>query len=550
VRELSLIHKNGSPIVVEASGRMLPDGRFQSIVRDISDRRAAEDALRRNEELLRKVFDSGVTGTAIGTADFRLLHVNRTFATMLGYEPDEVEGLSLRDLTHPDDLRESLESVTALMKGTVEEVKFEKRYLHREGHSVWASVSLVVVRDESGADHIVAHVLDISHSKALEETLRQAQMMEAVGQLAGGVAHDFNNLLSVIQNFTRFVYEDLNPADPNRRDLEEVLKAGDRGAGLVRQLLTLARREHLVAEVFDVNELMDDMSVLLRRSVTESISLKVFPSADGPHVEMDRSQLEQILLNLAVNARDAMPRGGNLCLRTDVVELSAEEAALAQVEPGEYVRLRANDSGTGMSPDVRRRIFEPFFTTKERGAGTGLGLSTVYGIVVGVGGGIVVDSATDQGTTFDIYLPSAGEPTKDALLPKAAVGLQGKDICVLVVDDEDGVRTIVQRILEGNGYHVLPASNLGEALEISGRSELQIRAVVADVVMPNGSGLELVEQLRIQRPGLPALFISGYSGDVLTAHGLGGDDRYVGKPFTPEEILIGLSAAMGFEFAA
>jgi len=550
IQERHLIHKDGSQILVEASGRILPDGRYQSIVRDIQDRRAAEEALRRNEELLRKVFDSGISGMALASMDWRLLQVNSTFATMLGYEPGEMEGFSLRDLTHPDERDTSLDGIAALVEGATEEVKLEKRYQHRAGHWVWTNVSLMIAHDKDGTNFTVAHVLDISHSKALEESLRQGQMMEAVGQLAGGVAHDFNNLLSVIQNFTRFVYETMDPTDPNRKDLEEVLKAGDRGAGLVRQLLTMARRERSATEIVDVNELLSDMSVLLRRTVRQSISLDVQLSPYGPHVEMDRSQLEQILLNLTVNASDAMPGGGELILRTEVVKLSPEESDLAQVTPGEYVRVRAHDTGTGMSPEVRLRIFEPFFSTKERGAGTGLGLATVYGIVTRGGGGITVDSEIDQGTTFDVFLPVVGRGREEAIHPSSRISLKGHDACVLVVDDEDGVRAIVQRILESNGYRVLSASNLSEALEISDKGGSPIRAVVTDVVMPNGSGFELVEQLRLQRPGLPALYISGYSGDVLTAHGLVGGDRYVSKPFKPDEILSALSAVIEHEFAA
>ena len=549
IQERHLIHKDGSLILVEASGRILPDGRYQSIVRDIRDRRAAEEVLRRNEELLRKVFDSGVSGMALASMDWRLLRVNSTFATMLGYEPGEMEGLSLRDLTHPDERDSSLEGITALVEGDSEEVKFEKRYLHRAGHWVWTSVSLMIAHDKDGTNFTVAHVLDVSHSKALEESLRQAQMMEAVGQLAGGVAHDFNNLLSVIQNFTRFVYETLDPADPNRQDLEEVLKAGDRGAGLVRQLLTMARRERNAAEIVDVNELMNDMSVMLRRTVRQSISLDVEPCRDEPHVEMDQSQLEQILLNLTVNARDAMPAGGDLTLRTDVVKLSLEQAAVAQVAPGEYVRLRAKDTGAGMSPEVRLRMFEPFFSTKESGAGTGLGLATVYGIVIRAGGGIAVDTEIDQGSTFDIFLPSVGQRFREAVDLTARISLKGHGACVLVVDDEDGVRNIVHRILESNGYRVLSARNISDALAISDSGESPIRAVVTDVVMPNGSGLELVEQLRLQRPGLPALFISGYSGDILSEHGLGVEDRYIAKPFKPDEILNALAAVIEHEFA-
>jgi two-component system, cell cycle sensor histidine kinase and response regulator CckA len=549
VQECHVIHKDGSPIIVEASGRMLPDGRYQSIVRDIRDRRASEDALRHNEELLRKVFDSGISGIAVGTSDWSLLRVNKTFASMLGYEPGEMVGMSVQAFIHPDEVEAGLTRLEGLIEGTLEEARFERRYLHREGHVVWANVSLVVMHDEKGEDLIVSHVLDISHSKVLEESLRQAQMMEAVGQLAGGVAHDFNNLLSVIQSFTRFVYDDLDAADSNRRDLEEVLKAGERGARLVRQLLTLARREHPAAEVFEVNDLMNDMTALLRRTIPESVSLTVLLSQDAPHVDMDRSQLEQIILNLAVNARDAMPAGGHLTFGTDVMELTPETGDLAQVEPGEYVRLRAKDDGIGMSSDVRRRIFEPFFSTKEMSSGTGLGLSTVYGIVVGAGGGIVVDSETDQGATFDIYLPSVGHRPEERFAPEVMVRPEGENSWVLVVDDEDAVRNIVQRILETDGYRVLPASNLSEALEIADHLDRPIEAVVADVVMPNGSGLELVEQLRLKRPGLPALFITGYSGDELAGHGLGSEVRYVGKPFNPKEILDALSEVIGYEVA-
>jgi PAS domain S-box-containing protein len=544
-----LLNKDGSPVIVEASGRMLPDGRYQSIVRDIRDRRAAEEALRHNEELLRKVFDSGVSGIAVGSSDWTLVRVNKTFASMLGYEPAEMEGMSIQTFVHPDEVESGQARLQNLVEGSLEEASFERRYLHREGHLVWANVSLVAMRDEKGEDLVVAHVLDISYSKVLEESLRQAQMMEAVGQLAGGVAHDFNNLLSVIQSFTRFVYDDLDPSDSNREDLKEVLKAGERGTRLVRQLLTMARREHSAAEVFEVNDLMKDMTALLRRTIPESVSLTVLLSEDDPHVDMDRSQLEQIILNLAVNARDAMPGGGRLTLTTEVVALTSETGDLAQVEPGEYVRLQARDDGIGMSNEVRRRIFEPFFSTKETGSGTGLGLATVYGIVVGAGGGIVVDSETDQGATFDIYLPSVGESAGRSLAPESVVRSEGENSWILVVDDEDAVRNIVQRILEANGYRVLPASNLTDALEIVDRLDQPIKAVIADVVMPNGSGLELVERLRLKQPGLPALFISGYTGDALVGHGLGAEDRYVGKPFAPDDILQALSAVIGYEFA-
>jgi hypothetical protein len=244
-----------------------------------------------------------------------------------------------------------------------------------------------------------------------------------------------------------------------------------------------------------------------------------------------------------------MPSGGQLTFATDVVELTSETGDLAQVEPGEYVRLRAKDDGIGMSASVRRRIFEPFFSTKEITSGTGLGLATVYGIVVGAGGGIVVESESNEGATFDIYLPSVGERAEKSRSPESVVRPESENSWILVVDDEDAVRNIVQRILEANGYRVLPASNLTDALEIVDRIDQPIKAVIADVVMPNGSGLELVERLRLKQPGLPAVFISGYTGDELAGHGLGAEDRYVGKPFKPDDILAALSDVIDYEFA-
>jgi PAS domain S-box-containing protein len=541
VGERHLVHKDGGSLVVESSQRMMPDGRVQSTVRDIRERKAAEETLRNNEELLSKVFDSGVSGIGIGTAQWDLVRVNETFARMLGYEPKDLIGVSIGELTHPDDRDVSVDSLKALLDGETREVKIEKRYLHRDGHSIWTSVALVLVRSPGKADAVIAHVVDISRSKALEESLRQAQMMEAVGQLAGGVAHDFNNLLSVIQNFTRFVYDDLDPGDPKREDLEEVLKAGDRGASLVRQLLTMARREPSDGEVFDINELISEMSVLLGRTVTGSISLDVSTCDDDPYVNMDRSQFEQILLNLTLNARDAMPGGGALNFSTEMVELSANSADLAQVEPGMYVRLRATDNGMGMTPDVRRRIFEPFFTTKERGAGMGLGLATLYGVVTEAKGGVVVESEIGRGTTFDIYLPAVDACPEKRARHETSIPAEVEGSCILVVDDEDAVRNIVVRILKSHGYRVLSANSLQNALAVFDHPEFPITAVISDVVMPNGSGLELVEQLRLRHPELPALFMSGYTGEVLSAHGLPKEDRYVGKPFTADDILRGLS---------
>lgn len=371
-----------------------------------------------------------------------------------------------------------------------------------------------------------------------ERKLRQAQKMEAVGQLAGGVAHDFNNLLSVILNYASFARADLPPESPIREDLDEVVNAGERAARLTRQLLSFSRQEVLAPELLGINEVVFEMDKMLRRTIGEHIEMSTVAGV-GPLVHIDRGQLEQIVLNLALNARDAMPEGGRLLIETDAVTILDDRPE--PVAPGHYARMRVSDTGCGIPAEQLERIFEPFFTTKEPGRGTGLGLATVYGAVQQGGGGLDVSSEVGRGTEFSVFFPAAAE------VGAAATEAENKtvdltDRTVLLVEDEDAVRTMVERLLRKLGAEVLSASSGPEALGISRSHPGTLDILITDVVMPQMSGKDLARNLTDLRPGTPVLFMSGYTHNHVAAHGvLAEGEHLLQKPFDAE----GLREAIG-----
>jgi signal transduction histidine kinase len=373
--------------------------------------------------------------------------------------------------------------------------------------------------------------------RKLEEQYRQSQKMEAIGQLAGGVAHDFNNLLSVILGYTQILLgrEDLPESVPPR--LEQIKRAGERAAALTRQLLAFGRRQIMEPRVLDLNAVLRDLDPMLHRLISENIKLEIRTDPDLARTKADPSQLEQVIVNLAVNARDAMPEGGELVISTSNAEVDRERAAI-QTEPkeGAYVRLVVSDSGMGMTPDVRQRIFEPFFTTKERGKGTGLGLATVYGIVQQSGGYISVYSEPGIGTTFRVDLPATREkkavrrPARGGASRRAPEGTE----TVLLVEDEAAVRSVARDALADLGYTVLEAGDGVEALQTSEAYPDPIHLVVTDVIMPRMNGSRLVEEITKQRPGIRHLFVSGYADDEVFRHRiLPSGTPFLAKPFTP-----------------
>jgi two-component system cell cycle sensor histidine kinase/response regulator CckA len=376
--------------------------------------------------------------------------------------------------------------------------------------------------------------LDVSDRKKLEAQLRQAQKMEAVGRLAGGIAHDFNNLLMVIQGYAELLIDRSKPGDAFRRNAEQIQEASQRAASLTRQLLAFSRKQMLAPTVLSIQGVVADMEKILRRLIGEDIELVSVNAPDLWRIKADRSQIEQVILNLAVNARDAMPRGGKLTIETENVEFDNSQARLPVIlTPGRYVMLAVTDNGCGMDTETQAHIFEPFFTTKEKGKGTGLGLATVYGIVKQSGGYIWVYSEPGQGTTFKVYLPRVEESLTPQEVRAESRNIPRGTETILLVEDEQGVRDLAREYLEISGYKVLVAENGAAAVKVVSEHKGAIDLVMTDVVMPGLSGSELTKRIEAIRPGTRIMYMSGYTDQAIIHHGiLGPDIVLLQKPFT------------------
>ena len=381
-------------------------------------------------------------------------------------------------------------------------------------------------------------LVDLAEQKQLEEQLRQSQKMEAVGQLAGGIAHDFNNLLTVIGGRTYLLLTTLPEKHPGRPNVELIQETAERAAVLTRQLLAFSRKQILALQVLDLNTIVASIERILRRLIGEHIQLVIEPSATPGWVKVDPGQMEQVILNLSVNARDAMPEGGRLTIRTAHVGV-AEAAARthAEIQAGPAVLLEVRDTGIGMTDEIRTRIFEPFFTTKPAGHGTGLGLATVYGIVKQSGGTIEVLSQPGQGSTFQIYLPRVEETEATSPTDAPAPRHIGGSETILLVEDAEDVRDLARDILGLMGYNLMTASNPVEAIQVSQDHSGVIQLLLTDVVMPGMSGRQLADRLVADRPGLKVLFMSGYTDNAIVHHGvLDPGTAFVQKPFTPDSL--------------
>jgi signal transduction histidine kinase len=420
--------------------------------------------------------------------------------------------------------------------GTDYEVEF--RALWPDGSARWNAGQARMVRDSDGTPmRLLGIGTDISDRKSLEAQFRQAQKMEAVGLLAGGVAHDFNNLLTAILGYSTFVIDTFGPQDRRRADMEEVLKAGQRAAVLTRQLLAFSRKQVLQPTSVDLNALVMGIRQMLARLIGETVDLVPILAPDLGTVRADAGQLEQVLMNLVLNARDAMPSGGRLAVETANVELDASFMQDVTIHPGSYVLLAVSDNGIGMNEATKQRLFEPFFTTKEHGKGTGLGLATVYGIVKQTGGYIWVFSEPGKGATFKIYLPRV---SGDGKVPDAVVveeEMPAGTETVLLVEDEEAVRLLTRRILERAGYRVFDAANAEQAEALFERHGSVFNLLVTDVIMPGASGPRLFERLARQRPDLKVLYVSGYTGDTIVHQGeLAPGVEFLRKPFTADAL--------------
>jgi len=532
------VTKSGTTIVCEWHNTPYfgPNGEFQgvlSIAQDVTARRDAERVLHLRDRAIQAT-SQGIVITDPNQPDSPIIYVSPSFERMAGYASTEVISRNCRFLQGKDTdtavVAQMREAIRTAQSCNVELLNYRK-----DGTPFWNELSLTPVRDEAGRlTHFIGVQADVTARRTLEEQFRQVQKMEAIGQLAGGVAHDFNNLLTIINGYSELLLQTLSATDPKREMIDEIHKAGERSAALTRQLLAFSRQQVMATRVLDINEVLADTDKMLRRLIGEDIRFTTTLASDIWAVRADPGQIEQVLLNLAVNARDAMPLGGRLTIETRNVELDDEYVRnYPYAHVGPHVLLTVTDTGSGMTPEVQTKIFEPFFTTKGLGKGTGLGLATVYGIVKQSGGHIGVVSHVGDGTTFRIYLPQvekASESNRPSGIPLPPQGTE----TVLLVEDEDGVRTLTRHVLGGCGYTVLEAANGDEAMRVAARHDGLIHLLISDVVMPGAGGRIVAERMAARYPAIRVLFVSGYMDDAIIRHGILREGvHFLQKPFSP-----------------
>ncbi|HEX7599636.1 MAG TPA: PAS domain S-box protein, partial [Polyangia bacterium] len=492
-------------------------------------------ALRESEEKYRTLFDSAGDAIFIYNAMGRILASNAATSQHYGYSQHELQSMTVEMIAAPEQSLQAPGRIAQMLeKGSLQ---FETQHRHKDGRAIAVDVNARQIT-WGGQPATMSICRDITERKRLEEQFQASQKIEAIGRLAGGVAHDFNNLLTVILNYTEFAIEKVHKDDPIREALEEVKKAGARAAALTRQLLAFSRKQVLTPQLLDLNQLVANLEKMLRRLIGEDIHLQQRLASDLGTIKADPGQIEQVIMNLVVNARDAMPDGGKLTIETANVDLDNQYAERhVSVTAGPYVLLAISDTGCGMDAATQKRLFEPFFTTKPRGKGTGLGLSTVYGIVKQSGGNIWAYSEVGQGTSFKVYLPRLSSDERAADLKRTggrpAVGSE----TILLVEDEAALRGVVERMLRAVGYQVVVAANGGEALLACQQHQGAIELLLTDVVMPKMSGRQLAEQLQRERPGLHVLYMSGYTDDAIVHHGvLDPGTSFIGKPFSAADL--------------
>jgi PAS domain S-box-containing protein len=487
------------------------------------------------EELFRLISENAVDMIAVVDADGRQLYNSPAYERILGYSPEELKGTSSFAQIHPDDLPRVQEAASEAKIGGVAR-SIEYRMRHKDGTwRILESTASTVRNNKGEIEKLVIVNRDVSERKHLEEQFRQAQKMEAVGRLSGGIAHDFNNLLGVIIGYAEYLQEQLEKTHVLRGSVDEIFKAGKRAASLTGQLQAFSRQQVLDPKVLDLNATVTDMEKLLRRVIGEDIELTTELDGGLGRLKADQSQLEQIIMNLAVNARDAMPKGGKLIVQTGNIVM--DEVFVRRhpypVEPGPYVCLTVADTGTGMDAQTKAKAFDPFFTTKEKGKGTGLGLSTVYGVVKQSGGYIDIHSSPGEGTTFKIYLPRVCEAVRVEKCSGESAGSFKGNETILLAEDETSLRNLTRNTLQGCGYTVLEAKDGTEALKISRNHDEPIDLLLTDVVMPEMGGLALAQELSRERPAMKVVYMSGYTGRTFGAQGpIEPGSFFLMKPFT------------------
>ncbi|HJQ22928.1 MAG TPA: response regulator [Blastocatellia bacterium] len=497
-------------------------------------REAAERQIKFQAAMLDQAHNS-IIGTDSGG---KIVYWNKHAETLFQWQADEVMGRDVIETTvaAPQRARAQALLLTLSERGYLEG-EFE---LQRKDGSRFPAYVVNTVVDNDGQDKgVVGVAIDLTARKQLEEQLRQAQKMEAIGQLAGGVAHDFNNLLTIIMGYAQLLQAQTDSSSPRGREIEEILDAAQRAASLTSQLLAFSRKQVLAPQILDLNAVVADTEKMLRRLIGEHIELVTDFAADLDPVQADPGQLQQVIMNLAVNARDAMPEGGKLIIRTRNAGLNESDVRdYPGCEPGDYVMLTVTDTGLGMDPATVSHIFEPFFTTKEQGKGTGLGLSTVFGIVKQSGGHVAVDSRPGRGTTFQICLPRAQWDAEPAVESAQAGGWLHGDEMILLVEDEAAVRALSAKLLRTHGYTVLEAADGEAALSLLQSERASVGLLITDVIMPRMSGKTLANLLKARQPDMKVLFTSGYTDDAIIHHGvLAPGVVFLQKPFAPDVLI-------------
>ena len=513
--------------------------RTRSVVRNLTRERAVEEALQHSEQRFKRFFDEAPIGIALLDTEAKVVETNTTFRALLDQAQEALQGKPLVELLAEGEreaVAKALGETKASKGGDAGDPRIEVRFA--KGRGVVCALYLNRLETPDGKPvGYITHFIDMTEQKKLEDQISQSQKMQAVGQLAGGMAHDFNNLLTAMIGFSDLLLLRHRPGDQSFADIMQIKQNANRAANLVRQLLAFSRQQTLQPKVLNLTDVLAELTHLLRRLIGESIELKVVHGRDIGPVKVDQGQLEQVIINLAVNARDAMLEGGTLTIQTsDTVLKRATKRGRETIPPGHYALIEARDTGCGIPEDIMDRIFEPFFTTKEIGAGTGLGLSTVYGIVMQTGGFMAVESDVGAGTTFAIYLPrhepEAEADTRDETEARPSVDTTGRGT-VLLVEDEEAVRAFSARVLSNKGYNVLEARSGEDALEVMREHGDPIDLLITDVVMPRLDGPGLVREVRADRPDLKVIYMSGYTERNLSQNlDLEGPTHFLAKPFT------------------
>ena len=548
--EYRIIRPNGEHrwIVARGSAQWNENGeigRMSGSITDITERKQTEAILYETSQQFAVAFSEAPIGMVLVSIDQKLLKANKTLARLLGYSEAELVGMSVLTLTHPENHREDVRVFEKLLANGDGGTLREKRCIHKDGHEVLVQASAALVRNILGKpEYFIVQVQDVTERKRAElalkhteEQLLQAQKMEAIGLLAGGIAHDFNNLLTVIMGYADLQIRQMRQnKETTIKNLTSIVKAGERATWLTRQLLAFSRQQVMEPKVLDLNQVVSNFEKMLRRLIQENIILITRFEAVAPPVKVDPGQLEQVIMNLVINARDAMPNGGQLTIATRAVSVNNTRADCVPL--GHYMCLSVCDNGHGMDAKTKERVFEPFFTTKEVGKGTGLGLSTVYGIVKQSHGFIEITSAPGQGTAIDVYFPVVtGEALNESQLSTHLPFQTGTET-ILVVDDAIQVRELMESVLSAAGYTVWVARNMDEALRIAEKEKWSMQLVVTDVIMPGGTGFDIGSQLKILCPGMKILYVSGYTrlegvNQLIVETG----GQLLQKPFTPNALL-------------